>query len=165
MTTTDSNGIIRYQTTDPVSPLHTLLNLGMQSVSDALTPLKAGPVLYSQIIPASGVVASSTGVISPGSSFTFSPSRSGTGQVIAELNDVQGSGAFGFLLMQILVDGSVVGQTRFYEGEGRRAIQIVSWPFPVTAGVNKTVALNLAVYSVAGTPQVGTDSSWRASVS
>lgn len=37
MTTTDSNGIVRYQTTDPVSPLHTLLNLGMQSVSDALT--------------------------------------------------------------------------------------------------------------------------------
>lgn len=41
MTTTDSNGIVRYQTTDPVSPLHTLLNLGMQSVSDAITPLNA----------------------------------------------------------------------------------------------------------------------------
>lgn len=39
MTTTDSNGIVRYQTTDPVSPLHTLLNLGMQSVSDAITPI------------------------------------------------------------------------------------------------------------------------------
>lgn len=39
MTTTDSNGIIRYQTTDPVSPLHTLLNLGMQSVSDAVTTI------------------------------------------------------------------------------------------------------------------------------
>lgn len=38
MTTTDSNGVIRYQTTDPVSPLHTLLNLGMQSVSDAIGP-------------------------------------------------------------------------------------------------------------------------------
>lgn len=41
MTTTDSNGVIRYQSTDPVSPLHTLLNLGMQSVSDALTPVVA----------------------------------------------------------------------------------------------------------------------------
>lgn len=41
MTTVDSNGIIRYQTTDPVSPLQTLLNLGMQSVSDAITPLNA----------------------------------------------------------------------------------------------------------------------------
>lgn len=41
MTTTDSNGIIRYQTTDPVSPLQTLLNLGMQSVSDAITGLRS----------------------------------------------------------------------------------------------------------------------------
>lgn len=37
MTTTDANGIVRYTTSDPVSPLHTLLNLGMQSVSDAVT--------------------------------------------------------------------------------------------------------------------------------
>lgn len=41
MTTTDANGIIRYQTTDPVSPLHTLLNLGMQSVSDAVTGIRS----------------------------------------------------------------------------------------------------------------------------
>lgn len=41
MTTVDSNGIIRYQTSDPVSPLHTLLNLGMQSVSDAVTGLRS----------------------------------------------------------------------------------------------------------------------------
>lgn len=38
MTTTDSNGIIRYETSDPVSPLHTLLNLGMSSVSAAIGP-------------------------------------------------------------------------------------------------------------------------------
>lgn len=42
MTTTDSNGIIRYETSDPVSPLHTLLNLGMSSVSAAVTAVATG---------------------------------------------------------------------------------------------------------------------------
>lgn len=37
MGTTDGNGIFFYETTDPVSPLQTLLNLGQQSVSNALT--------------------------------------------------------------------------------------------------------------------------------
>lgn len=44
MTTTDSNGIVRYETSDPVSPLHTLLNLGMASVSSAITLLKTGSI-------------------------------------------------------------------------------------------------------------------------
>ncbi len=39
MTTVDSNGIVFYETTDPVSPLQTLLNTGQQSVSDAITAL------------------------------------------------------------------------------------------------------------------------------
>lgn len=37
MGTTDSNGIYFYEVTDPVSPLQSLLNVGQQSVSDALT--------------------------------------------------------------------------------------------------------------------------------
>src|SRR5665647_576847 len=36
MATTDSNGILFYEDTDAVSPLHTLLNTGQQSVSDAI---------------------------------------------------------------------------------------------------------------------------------
>jgi hypothetical protein len=36
MGTIDSNGIYFYEDTDAVSPLHTLLNVGQQSVSDAL---------------------------------------------------------------------------------------------------------------------------------
>lgn len=36
MTTTDSKGIIRYEAGDSVSPLHTALNLGLDSVSTAL---------------------------------------------------------------------------------------------------------------------------------
>lgn len=36
MTTTDGNGIVFYEETDPVSPLHTLLNTGQQSVSNAI---------------------------------------------------------------------------------------------------------------------------------
>lgn len=36
MATTDVNGIVLYEDTDSVSPLHTLLNLGMTSVSNAL---------------------------------------------------------------------------------------------------------------------------------
>jgi hypothetical protein len=36
MTTTDANGIVFYETTDPVSPLQTLLNLGQTSVTNAL---------------------------------------------------------------------------------------------------------------------------------
>lgn len=39
MTTTDANGIVFYQASDPVSPLHTLLNGGQQSVSDAITTI------------------------------------------------------------------------------------------------------------------------------
>ena len=39
MTTTDGKGIIFYEETDPVSPLHTLLNTGQQSISDALGKL------------------------------------------------------------------------------------------------------------------------------
>lgn len=40
MATTDTNGILFYETTDPVSPLNTLLNSGQQSVSDAVGALK-----------------------------------------------------------------------------------------------------------------------------
>jgi hypothetical protein len=36
MTTTDANGIVLYETTDPISPLQTLLNAGQTSVSNAL---------------------------------------------------------------------------------------------------------------------------------
>ena len=36
MATTDSNGVLFYETTDPVSPLQVLLNLGQTSVSNAL---------------------------------------------------------------------------------------------------------------------------------
>jgi len=36
MATTDSKGILFYEGTDAVSPLHTLLNAGQQSVSNAL---------------------------------------------------------------------------------------------------------------------------------
>ena len=44
MTTTDSKGIIRYEAGDPVSPLHTTLNLGLDSVSTALdSPLYNTP--------------------------------------------------------------------------------------------------------------------------
>lgn len=37
MGTIDSNGVYFYEDTDAVSPLHTLLNIGQQSVSDALS--------------------------------------------------------------------------------------------------------------------------------
>lgn len=37
MATTDANGIVFYETTDPVSPLQTLLNSGQQSISNALS--------------------------------------------------------------------------------------------------------------------------------
>lgn len=42
MATTDSNGILFYEETDAVSPLHTLLNGGQQSVSDAFTAFSNG---------------------------------------------------------------------------------------------------------------------------
>lgn len=37
MSTIDSNGVLFYEETDPISPIHTLLNTGQQSVSDALS--------------------------------------------------------------------------------------------------------------------------------
>ena len=37
MGTTDANGVYFYEDTDPVSPLHTLLNLGQTSISTALS--------------------------------------------------------------------------------------------------------------------------------
>lgn len=42
MTTTDSNGIIRWESTDPVTPLEATLNAGMDSVSAAVTGVKNG---------------------------------------------------------------------------------------------------------------------------
>lgn len=39
MATTDSNGVVFYEDTDPVSPLHTLLNLGQQGTANALQAL------------------------------------------------------------------------------------------------------------------------------
>lgn len=40
MTTTDSNGIVRFEDTDPITPIQTVFNTALQSVSDALTPVK-----------------------------------------------------------------------------------------------------------------------------
>lgn len=46
MTTVDANGIIRYEETDPVTPLQSVLNAGLQSVSDSLTPIKDASIKY-----------------------------------------------------------------------------------------------------------------------
>ena len=46
MGTLDSNGVYIYDTTDAVSPLHTLLNVGQQSVSDALGEVNGPKTRY-----------------------------------------------------------------------------------------------------------------------
>ena len=46
MTTTDANGIIRWESTDPVTPLESTLNAGMDSVSAAVTLVKRGLINY-----------------------------------------------------------------------------------------------------------------------
>lgn len=50
MATTDSKGILFYEETDAVSPLHTLLNTGQQSVSNAL-PITHAPTGKSGAMP------------------------------------------------------------------------------------------------------------------
>lgn len=46
MTTIDDNGIIRYESTDPVTPLEATLNAGLDSVSAAVTAVKRGLINY-----------------------------------------------------------------------------------------------------------------------
>lgn len=46
MTTTDANGILRWESTDPVTPLESTLNAGMDSVSAAVTLVKRGLINY-----------------------------------------------------------------------------------------------------------------------
>lgn len=46
MTTTDANGIIRWESTDPITPLEATLNAGMDSVSAAITGAKKGSIHY-----------------------------------------------------------------------------------------------------------------------
>ena len=47
MATIDDNGIVFYEETDPISPIHTLLNTGQQSVSDAIGEIKAPTIITS----------------------------------------------------------------------------------------------------------------------
>jgi hypothetical protein len=51
VTTYDANGVARYESTDPPSPVHDLLNVGMESVSSAID------VLRNQLTNAPGVIA------------------------------------------------------------------------------------------------------------
>ena len=46
MTTTDANGILRWESTDSVTPLESTLNAGMDSVSAAVTLVKRGLINY-----------------------------------------------------------------------------------------------------------------------
>lgn len=57
MTTTDANGIIRYETTDPVTPLEATLNAGLDSVSAAVTVVKKGIINFAANITARTAVA------------------------------------------------------------------------------------------------------------
>jgi hypothetical protein len=63
MGTTDNNGIYFYEETDSVSPLHTLLNVAQQSVSDALDDT-------ARIFPAANAAARAALLVSRGSSST-----------------------------------------------------------------------------------------------
>src|SRR5690606_38416973 len=53
MSTIDGNGILFYEETDPVSPLHTLLNTGQQSVGDALDAISRVRVVATAAGPGS----------------------------------------------------------------------------------------------------------------
>lgn len=46
MTYTDANGILRWEETDPITPLESTLNAGMDSVSAAITGVKNGIIHY-----------------------------------------------------------------------------------------------------------------------
>lgn len=52
MTTTDSNGIIFLEETDPISPFHTLMNTMQQGTSDAITNLKSATPYVRYAVPA-----------------------------------------------------------------------------------------------------------------
>lgn len=61
MTTVDANGIIRYQETDAVTPLQAVLNAGLQSASDALTPARNGSIKYTANTTTRAALATSFG--------------------------------------------------------------------------------------------------------
>lgn len=46
MTTVDVNGILRWESTDPITPLESTLNAGMDSVSAAVTGVKNGTIHF-----------------------------------------------------------------------------------------------------------------------
>lgn len=59
MTTTDANGIIRWETTDPVAPLEATLNAGMDSVSAAVTTVKRSLINFVSNVTARNALAAS----------------------------------------------------------------------------------------------------------
>lgn len=56
MGTIDGNGIYFYEETDSLSPLHTLLNVGQQSVSDALGTWAAYTPTWTNLSPGNATV-------------------------------------------------------------------------------------------------------------
>lgn len=61
MATVDSNGITIYQETDSFSPVSTLLNIGMSSVSEAISGLKNGDSWLTLSVGLVNVVAKRAG--------------------------------------------------------------------------------------------------------
>lgn len=57
MTYTDANGILRWEETDPITPLEATLNAGMDSVSAAITGVKNGVIHFVPDVTARAALA------------------------------------------------------------------------------------------------------------
>ncbi len=132
---------------------------GWTPLSDTLEPVTA-----TSAIGASGNITSTALIPAPNSTWTWTPSRTGLGTVRAEIYDIPAATTgFGYLVIQLQIDGVSYAQTRVYEGSPRTSIILDSTPFRVVAGAPRVVRLGVGVYTAAGTARIG-EGSWRATV-
>jgi hypothetical protein len=142
MTTTDSNGIVFLEDTDPISPFHTLMNVLQQGTSDAIAALKYEGMRVALGGSGQNIANGSTTVLSVGtpSASRVSPgwTRNSTQVIsghdgVAMINvtvDAVSGGAFsGRHFLEILVNGVAHRTTLYGEQNGTATIL-----YPIASG-------------------------------
>lgn len=151
MTTTDSNGIVRYQTTDPVSPLQTLLNLGMQSVSDAITALKSGTAgtAYVPAITGPGTINYGTGATRTGAYIQTGKLTTGYAQISLGTGASFSSGDWRIGLPTFCRYSQLIGSAWMIQSTGLNKMGVITSTAP--AGNSAVVRPEGVYYSASAT--------------
>lgn len=167
MTTTDANGIVFYETTDPISPLQTLLNAGQTSVSNRFN---LAPTTDTFIMPGGGPFGNTSPGLFTSAAWTFTPPRTGICSLKGVIDVILGgSASVGAGYLQPIINGVPQVITQVFT-LGRWETQVLTRPFRVTAGVAVNVGLNVWVFNATGTLTINNGSTanqgsrWEATV-